>query len=81
MKTAISIPDKTFEAAEEFAKARGMKRSELYKLAVEDYLERHQAPQVSDVTAAINKFLAENPEEEDPVLWQAVRRSMLKVEW
>ncbi|MEM6753148.1 MAG: ChpI protein, partial [Cyanobacteria bacterium P01_C01_bin.38] len=33
MKTAISIPDPLFEAAEQFAKRLGLSRSELYAMA------------------------------------------------
>ena len=39
MKTAISIPDKLFQAADELAKRVGMSRSELYSKAVDEYLE------------------------------------------
>lgn len=40
MKTAISIPDEIFEAAEQTAKSLGVSRSELYVTAVREYLER-----------------------------------------
>jgi metal-responsive CopG/Arc/MetJ family transcriptional regulator len=38
MKTAISIPDSLFEAAEDFAKRLGITRSELYQRAVEHFM-------------------------------------------
>jgi metal-responsive CopG/Arc/MetJ family transcriptional regulator len=38
MKTAISIPDKLFQAADEFAGRVGISRSELYSKAVDEYL-------------------------------------------
>jgi metal-responsive CopG/Arc/MetJ family transcriptional regulator len=38
MKTAISIPEQLFEAAEQFARGRGMSRSELYTTALRQYL-------------------------------------------
>ena len=41
MKTAISIPDALFEAAERLAKRLGVSRSELYRRAVKRYLEDH----------------------------------------
>lgn len=41
MKTAISIPDDTFEAAERLARQRGLSRSELYAAAVREYLHRN----------------------------------------
>ena len=39
MKTAISIPDDLFEAAERLAKQLSMSRSELYAKALDVYLE------------------------------------------
>ena len=42
MKTAISIADEVFEAAEEMAERLGMSRSQLYAAAVREYLEAHR---------------------------------------
>jgi len=39
MKTAISVPDETFERAEERASALGMSRSEFFTRAAQNYLE------------------------------------------
>jgi metal-responsive CopG/Arc/MetJ family transcriptional regulator len=44
MKTAISIPDEVFEAAERTAKAPGVSRSEFYATAVREDLERGYPP-------------------------------------
>ena len=41
MKTAISIPDPLFEAAERLANRLGISRSELYQRAVKRFLETH----------------------------------------
>jgi len=51
MKTAISIPDKIFEAAEKAAKKLGMSRSELYVNAVREYVDRYGQ---EDVTQKLN---------------------------
>ncbi len=40
MKTAISIPDNLFEAAEKVARRLGISRSELFQRAITQYLER-----------------------------------------
>ena len=40
MKTAISIPDNLFEAAEQLAQRLGISRSELYQRAVTRFLEQ-----------------------------------------
>jgi predicted DNA-binding protein len=39
MKTAVSMPDKTFKRAEDAAKLLGMSRSELVSRAVERYVD------------------------------------------
>jgi hypothetical protein len=40
MKTAVSLPDNLFEAAEKVALRLGISRSELYQRAIARYLER-----------------------------------------
>ena len=56
MKTAISIPDSTFQAAEQFAITNQLSRSELYTRALREYLQRHE--QIS-LTARINAVCEE----------------------
>jgi len=41
MKVAISVPDPIFQAAERFAKERGIPRSQLFTQALEEYLAQH----------------------------------------
>lgn len=43
MKTAISIPDDLFEAAEKMARKLKISRSELYQQAVANFLQKHGA--------------------------------------
>jgi hypothetical protein len=43
MKTAISIPDDAFQAAEELCKRLGMSRSELYAEAVVAFAKGHKS--------------------------------------
>jgi metal-responsive CopG/Arc/MetJ family transcriptional regulator len=42
MKTAMSIPDPLFQAADKVAKQLGVSRSELYSNAVEKFVEAYQ---------------------------------------
>jgi hypothetical protein len=42
MKTAISIPDSIFKAAEKLASRLGYSRSELYTKAVDEFLQKHR---------------------------------------
>lgn len=65
MKTAISIPDSVFKAAEKFAQQTGMSRSALYARAVERYLKEHR---YSGVTEKLNKVYGEASSEIDSEL-------------
>ena len=58
MKTAISIPDELFEAADALAEELGVSRSELYARAVEEYVAKLRA---ADLTAKLNQVYAEEP--------------------
>lgn len=80
MKTAISIPDPLFEAAERLARRRGTSRSQLYAEALAAYLERHQE---DDVTERLNAIYGADPElsKLDPVLEQMQYRSLPKEDW
>ena len=52
MKTAVSLPDEVFEAAERLAKERGLTRSALYAQALEAFLESNE---IDPLTEAINR--------------------------
>jgi predicted transcriptional regulator len=51
MKTAISLPDHLFEAAEKLARRLGISRSELYQRAIAQLVSEHQD---SDITNRLN---------------------------
>lgn len=53
MKTAISLPDKLFHAADTFAESAGISRSELYATAVAEYLARRDGDHVTKRLNAI----------------------------
>jgi metal-responsive CopG/Arc/MetJ family transcriptional regulator len=53
MKTAISIPTPTFQAAERYAAQNKLSRSELYSKALKEYLERHEPLGITDQINAI----------------------------
>lgn len=48
MKTAISLPDDVFEAAEVMIEARGWTRSKLYAEALRDYLRNQDADAITE---------------------------------
>lgn len=80
MKTAISIPDKLFKAAEHLARRLGVSRSELYQLAVAKLLAEYKD---DATTGALNKIYDEDPSlsELDPVLNQLQLASLAKDDW
>jgi len=61
MKTAVSIPDRVFRAAERAAKRLGLSRSELYARAVQEYVEKLRR---TDVTKRLDEIY---PREESRV--------------
>jgi predicted DNA-binding protein len=80
MKTAISLPDPLFEAAEQLARQLGKSRSQLYAEALREYLERRRD---EDITRRLNEIYDADPElaELDPVLAALQYRSLPKEEW
>ena len=53
MKTAVSIPDNIFEAAERTAEALGLSRSALYARAVGEFVDRHDSGRVTELLDAV----------------------------
>jgi len=80
MKTAISIPDSLFSAAEQLARRMGISRSELYHRAVDSYLKKHEQ---KSVTEALNEVyeLESNPSRLDSALELMQYSSLLGAEW
>ena len=78
MKTAISVPDKVFDSADELAQELGISRSELYSTAVAEYLAKHKA---EDVTARLNEVYGDEPSGLAPELRRAQAKSIGPSEW
>ena len=78
MKTAISLPDDIFEAAEDLARELGVSRSRLYTLAVEKFVAHHRD---DDVTERLNAIYGEIEAALDPVLADLQGRSVPPGEW
>ncbi len=78
MKTAISIPDEVFEAADRAAKKLGVSRSELYTAAVHEYIERHRT---EDITAKLNEVYASNDSKLDSNLQKMQLKVLTKEDW
>ena len=78
MKTAISLPDELFQSADNLAKRQRISRSELYAVALAEYVAKHRDV---DVTSRINQVLAEESSEVDPALRRAQARSVQSGKW
>ncbi len=79
MKTAVSLPDQVFRAAERHAKRAHKSRSQLYAEALAEYLTRH-APE--EVTEAMNRVLDRLGEPQiNPFVARAGRRVLERTDW
>ena len=78
MKTAVSLPDEVFRAAERQARRVKKSRSQLYAEALSEYLARH-AP--DEVTEAMNRVVEQLCEPADPFVSAAARRVLERSEW
>ena len=78
MKTAISIPDKTFNSAENLAKQLKMSRSELYVKALEHYLKLHDD---EELTKNFDKVYKDVNSGTDTSLRSAARKVFERNEW
>jgi len=79
MKTAISLPDELFEAAERVARHLGLSRSEFYQRALSKYLESQNG---ASITAELNHvYSTEKKGRLDPVLDHLQRASLTREDW
>lgn len=77
MKTAISLPDKLFERAEQVAARLGISRSELYAQALQTFIVKHEQ---ESITEALNAVYAEQPSTLEPDVWH-MQAASLKEDW
>lgn len=78
MKTAISLPDRVFESAEEAARRLGLSRSRLYVAALVSFLEKHQD---SKVTETLNRIYGETASGLDAGIESVQTRTLRKERW
>lgn len=79
MKTAISLPDEIFAAADELARRLGVSRSELYRTALAAFLAQHAEDLVTERLNEIHGALGSPPV--DPVLARLQGASLARDEW
>ena len=78
MKTAISLPDPLFEAAEQFAHEQGWSRSELYVRALQAFLQAHRYHGIKD---ALDQIYSLEQSSLDPALSAAQEHILPRDEW
>ena len=81
MKTAISLDDETFQAAEKLARTLGMSRSELYATALRKYLREKDDAAITDALNRVyEKVGGEDPDTAE-FRREASRRAFERSEW
>jgi metal-responsive CopG/Arc/MetJ family transcriptional regulator len=78
MKTAISLPDALFQAAEQYAQDKGLSRSELYAQALAYFLHVRRYASITD---ELNQVYGDESSEIDPVVANAQTRAVTKEAW
>jgi metal-responsive CopG/Arc/MetJ family transcriptional regulator len=78
MRTAISIPDDVFEAADRLARRTGKSRSRFFSDAVREYVARHA---LGEITEAMDRACAELGKSSDGFVSSAARRILERSEW
>jgi len=78
MKTAISIPDELFEEAERLAETLGQSRSELYRNALERYIDS-RSPDV--IRETLDRVLESLDQTDDELARTAAARVLKATEW
>ncbi|MCP5007947.1 MAG: hypothetical protein GY941_29035 [Planctomycetes bacterium] len=78
MKTAISIPDPIFQAAEKLAHRLRISRSELYTKAVAENMDSNK---YRNVTQLLNEIYGEESSELDKELYAMQTKSIQMEKW
>lgn len=78
MKTAISIPDSIFQAAEKYAKRVDKSRSQLFSEAMVEYLERHTP---DEIIRTLNETVEAVGEINDSFIRKASHSLLEQSEW
>lgn len=78
MKTAISIPDQLFRAADQYAQNHGLSRSKLYAKAVAQFLEQHPSKLI---TKQLDEIYSSEPAKLNETLSTMQFSSIEKEEW
>lgn len=78
MKTAVSLPDTVFQAAEALAGSLGISRSELYANALKAYLQKFNR---DHILQQLNQVYTEEDSSVDPTLVTLQSMSLPHEDW
>jgi metal-responsive CopG/Arc/MetJ family transcriptional regulator len=78
MKTAISLPDSLFLAAEKAAERLSMSRSQMYAKAIREFVELHAQ---ADVTEKLDRVYQEHSSRLEPALRKMQQLSIEDGAW
>lgn len=81
MKTAISLDDETFRAAEAMARRLGVSRSELYATALRKYLREQDEQALSEAFDRVYGALGGQDPETAEGVREAAQRTSARSEW
>ena len=78
MKTAVSVPDRLFEAIDRLARSEGRSRSAVYTAALRHYLAHHQPGEITEALDRVVEAVGAEPDQ-----WvEATSRAVLEAsEW
>jgi hypothetical protein len=79
MKTAVSIPDRIYEAAEQYARRRRIPRSQVYAEALARFMAEQESDQ--DLTAELNRVCQDVDTGLDDFGKAAARRALARPDW
>ena len=78
MKTAVSIPDPIFKAAERAAKRAKIWRSRFYARALEEYIEQQKSKRIKE---ALDEIYSTESSELDPVIARLQSEALGREDW
>ena len=81
METPVSLPDKLFIRAEEYAKEHGLSRNELYAKAVSEYIRRKNKKNKEQIVRKINEICENIDTSLNPQTRAAAKRILSSSEW
>jgi 3-methyladenine DNA glycosylase/8-oxoguanine DNA glycosylase len=79
VKTAVSIPDRIYEAAEQYARRRKIPRSQVYAEALARFMAEQESDQ--DLTAVLNRVCQKVDSGLDDFGRAASRRGLARSDW